>query len=113
MARHGNHGPQKDSRAVNWADAAMVIEALEKQYGGLVKLQVDREGCRGGSPGLWVRALAYDGWSDFGERPVDAAVACWPNNTCRTMAGQVFRLLHSLDHMLDARHRQQSEDLPF
>jgi len=111
--KYGNHGPQKDSRAVNWADVAVVIEALEKQYGGLVKLQVDREGARGGSTALWIRGMAYEGWSDFGERPLDVAAALWPNNACRTMAGQAFRLLHSLDHMLDVRHRAGSSDLPF
>jgi hypothetical protein len=105
MARQGNHGG-RDTRSVNWSDVAMVIEALEQQYGGLVKLQVDREGCRGGSEALWVRALAYEGWSDFGERPVDVSTQLWPSNACRTMAGMCFRGLHSLDHMLDARHRE-------
>lgn len=111
--RHGNHGPQKDSRAVNWIDVAATIEALEKQYGGLVKLQIDREGCRGATAALWVRALAYPGWSDLGERPLDVSAQLWPTNACRTMAGIVFRGLHSLDHMLDMRHRSGSEELPF
>jgi len=111
--RHGNHGPQKDSRAVNWTDVARTIEALEKQYGGLVKVQIDREGCRGGTEALWVRAMAYEGWNDMGERPIDVAAGLWPNNSCRTMAGMVFRLLHSLDHMLDARHRRGADELPF
>jgi len=104
---------KKDTRAVNWPDVAMIIEALERQYGGLVKLQIDREGCRGGVPALWVRAMAYSGWSDFGERPLDVATATWPNNSCATMQGQLFRLLHSLDHMLDARARAEEEELPF
>lgn len=111
--RQGNHGPQKDSRAVNWADCARTIEALEKQYGGLIKLQVDREGARGGSEALWVRAMAYEGWSDQGERPIDVATLLWPTFACRTMAGACFRLLHSLDHMLDARHRADDHDVPF
>lgn len=103
----------KDTRAVNWPDVAMTIEALERHYGGLVKLQIDREGCRGGVPALWVRALAYPGWSDFGERPLDVAAGLWPSNSWATMQGCMFRLLHSLDHMLDARHKGASEDLPF
>jgi len=104
---------RKDTRAVNWPDVAAMIEALERQYGGLVKLQVDREGCRGMSSALWVRALAYPGWSDFGERPLDVAAKVWPSHAHRTMAGMQFNLLHSLDHMLDARHRSDGEDVPF
>jgi hypothetical protein len=92
---------------------AAVIEALEREYGGLVKLQVDREGARGGTEALWVRAIAYRGWSDFGERPLDVATKLWPSNAHRTMAGMQFNLLHSLDHMLDARRRAEGEDLPF
>lgn len=111
--RHGNHGPQKDTRAVNWVDVAGVIEALERQYGGLVKLQIDREGARGGSAALWVRALAYPGWSDQGERPSDVTALLWPTSACRTMAGACFRLLHQLDHALDARHRSGGEEMPF
>lgn len=111
--RWGNHGPQKDTRSVNWPDVAMMIEALEKEYGGLVKLQVDREGARGGTSALWVRALAYPGWADFGERPLDVAANLWPSNAHRTMAGMAFNLLHSLDHMLDARRRPAEGELPF
>jgi len=108
--RHGNHGPKSDTRSVNWSDAARTIEAIERQYGGLVKLQIDREGARGGSEALWVRALAYEGWTDVGERPIDVATRLWPSSINRTMAGMVFQLLQSLDHMLDARHRASEQD---
>lgn len=111
--RYGNHGPQKDSRSVNWVDVATVIEALEREYGGLVKLQIDREGARGGTAALWVRGLAYEGWNDFGERPLDVAARLWPSNAHRTMAGMAFNLLHSLDHMLGARRKVRDGDLPF
>jgi len=111
--RHGNHGPQKDTRAVNWADVAATIEALEREYGGLVKIQIDSEGCRGGTKALWVRCLMYRGWDDRNERPVDVTVAHWPTIQVRTMAGLVFRLLHQLDHAADARRRAESEELPF
>ena len=112
MARQGNHGP-RDSRAVNWSDVARVIDALEREYGGLVKLQIDREGCRQAGEALWVRAMAYRGWSDHGERPVDVVAALWPTHAVRTMAGLCFRLGHQIDHALDARRKAESEDLPF
>lgn len=104
---------KKDTRAVNWPDVAATIEALEREYGGLVKLQIDKEGCRGGVAALWVRAMAYPSWSDFGERPLDVAARVWPTNAHRTMAGLAFNLLHSLDHMLEERRRRGAEDLPF
>jgi len=110
MARHGNHGPS-DTRSVNWTDVAAMIEGLEREYGGLVKLTIDRDGVRGATAGLWVRASLYAGWSDHGERPMDVCAALWPTNASRTMAGLSFRLLHQLDHAADARRR--SEDLPF
>jgi len=111
--RHGNHGPQKDTRAVNWVDVAATIEALEREYGGLVKLQVDREGAKGATPALWVRGLLYRGWSDHNERPQDVVASLWPNNQSRTMAGLCFRLLHQLDHAADARRKAEGEDYPF
>lgn len=98
---------------MNWPDVATTIEALEHQYGGLVKLQIDREGQRGGSNGLWIRAMGYPGWSDFGERPLDVTTAPWPSNSYSTMQGCMFRLLQSLDHCLEARQKADSEGLPF
>jgi len=112
MARYGNHGPA-DTRSVNWTDVAATIEALERTYGGLVKLQVDREGCRGGTSALWVRALGYRDWKDHSVTPLDVCTRLWPTNSHRTMAGLCFNLLHSLDHALDARHKAESEDIPF
>jgi len=111
--RHGNHGPQKDTRAVNWPDVATTIDALEREYGGLVKLTIDREGVRGATAGLWVRASLYSGWADQGTRPNDVCAGLWPNNTARTMAGLAFRLLHQLDHAAHARRIAEAEDLPF
>lgn len=109
----GNHGPQKDTRAVNWADVSSMINELEKAYGGLVKVQMDKEGTRNLANQLWVRVLAYRGWDDANERPIDVITALWPSNSHRTMAGMVFRLLHQLDHALEARNRAESEDIPF
>lgn len=111
--RHGNHGPTKDTRAVNWVDVAALIEALEREYGGLVKVQLDREGTRGGTEAIWVRALAFKGWCDHKERPTDVVAAVWPTNSARTMAGLVFRLVHQLDHAMQARRKAESEELPF
>jgi hypothetical protein len=111
--KYGNHGPQKDSRAVNWADIGPGIEALEREYGGMVKLQIDREGCRGGTPALYVRIMAYSGWADFGERPIEVWSATWPTNAHRTMAGLLLRGIHSMDHMLSERRRVREEGLPF
>lgn len=111
--RHGNHGPQKDTRAVNWPDVAATIEALEREYGGLVKLQIDREGAKGATAALWVRGLLYRGWSDYNERPIDVVSALWPTAQCRTMAGLAFRLMHQLDHAAEARRRAEGSDLPF
>lgn len=104
---------RKDERAVNWADVAMMVAALEKEYGGLVKVQIDQEGSRGAAGALWVRVLAYEGWSDFGERPKDVVTSLWPSNRYRTMAGCIFNLLHSMDHCLEARRRAADEDVPF
>jgi len=112
MARWGNHG-KADTRSVNWDDVAATIEALERQYGGLVKLQLDREGCRGGSAGIWVRALAYRDWCDRLTNPIDVCTKLWPSNAHRTMAGMCFNLLHSLDHALDARNRASDGEMPF
>jgi hypothetical protein len=98
---------------VNWFDIASTIEALEKQYGGLVKLQIDREGARGGTGALWVRALGYDGWADQAVKPLDVCALLWPTNACRTMAGACFRLLHQLDHAADARMRAEEAERPF
>jgi len=111
--RYGNHGPQKDTRAVNWFDVAGVIQSLEKEYGGLVKLQMDCEGTRGAQNAVWCRVMAYRGWSDFGERPVDVVSKLWPSNQHRTMSGLFFLGLHQLDHALEARRRAEGEDLPF
>jgi len=104
---------QKDVRAVNWSDVSRTIAALEQQYGGLVKLQIDKEGTRNLAEQLWVRALAYRGWTDHGVRPIDVVTKLWPSNAHRTMAGACFMLLHQLDHALDARYRAESEDTPF
>jgi len=111
--RADNHNSRKDSRAVNWGDVARTIEALEREHGGLIKLQFDREGAKGASEALWVRAMAYRGWSDQGERPRDVCTLLWPSNSVRTMAGACFRLLHQLDHALEARRKAESEDIPF
>lgn len=112
MARQGNHGPS-DSRAVNWSDVSRTIEALEREYGGLVKLTMDREGARNSGEALWIRAGLYTGWADLHERPIDVCAALWPTHAVRTMSGLCFRLLHQLDHAADARKRAESDGLPF
>jgi len=111
--RADNHNTRKDSRGVNWTDVAATIEALEREYGGLVKLTVDREGVRGATEGLWVRASIYTGWADLHQRPIDVCSALWPTNASRTMSGLCFRLLHQLDHAADARRKASEDDLPF
>jgi hypothetical protein len=90
-----------------------MIEALEREYGGLVKLQIDREGCRNAGDKLWVRAMLYSGWADHQARPLDVCAALWPTMAVRTMAGLTFRLLHQLDHAAEARKRSSEDDLPF
>jgi hypothetical protein len=113
MAKYGNHGPQKDTRAVNWADVTALIKALELEYGGLVKITMDCEGASGRNDAMWIRASLYSGWADQSTRPSDVMSALWPTNASRTMAGLVFRLLHQLDHAAEARRKAESEDLPF
>lgn len=111
--RHGNHGPQKDHRAIKWIDVSATIQALEKEYGGHVEVLIDCEGVRGASGMLWVRAIAYRGWDTRAERPIDTIARSWPTASAATMAGLVFVMLHQLDHALDARNRSESEDVPF
>jgi len=109
----GNHGPQKDQRAVNWSDVSAMIQSLEKAYGGHVQVLMDCEGTRNAAGALWVRVMAYRGWDTQGERPTDTVAKLWPSNSTRTMAGMVFQALHQLDHALEARNRAESEDIPF
>jgi hypothetical protein len=111
--RRDNHHSGRDTRSVNWPDVAATIEALEKEYGGLVKLTIDREGVRGTGAALWVRASIYSGWADLSVKPTDVCACLWPTSASRTMAGLTFRLLHQLDHAADARRKTERSDLPF
>jgi len=104
---------KRDERAVSWSDCSRLIQELEKTYAGHVGVLMDCEGCRCASGMLWVRVLAYRGWDTQGERPIDVIARQWPTNSNRHMAGLVFVMLHQLDHALDARHRAESEDIPF
>lgn len=111
--KYGNHGPQKDHRAIKWQDVSLLVQQLEREYGGHVSVLLDCEGTRGASGALWVRVLAYRGWDTQNERPIDSIARSWPTHSAATMAGLVFVMLHQLDHALDARHRSESEDVPF
>src|SRR3972149_801797 len=106
----GNHGPQKDSRAVNWFDVSSLIQVLEKTYGGHVQVLFDCEGCRNASGALWVRAMAFRGWDTQGERPIDVVAKQWPSRANNTMAGMVFQALHLSDPAPGARRRAESEE---
>jgi len=103
MANRGNHNGDRVPTPT-WGDVALLVEALERHYGRHVEVSFDREGCRGGSEALWVYAKAYEGWTTV-ERPLDVVRALWPSVSHKTMPGMLTRLLHQLDHVMDAREK--------
>lgn len=112
MARQGNHG-EKDTRAVNWPDVASMLQSLHREYEGLFVVVFDVEGARNAAGALWVRVLHYP---DGNSRGMCQHSVCklWPSNAHRTMAGMVFNLLHSMDHVVDQWQRSKAgSDVPF
>jgi len=112
MPRQGNHG-ERDTRSVNWVDVASMLQSLHNAYEGLFIIVYDIEGARNAAGALWVRVLYYPDGKSVGKAQ---HVVCklWPSNAHRTMAGMVFNLLHSMDHVVDQWLRSKAgSDVPF
>jgi len=112
MPRLGNHG-QKDTRAVNWSDVSAMLQTLHRTYEGAFIVVIDVEGARNAAGAMWVRVLHYP---DGNTRQMCQHSVCklWPSNAHRTLAGMVFNLLHSMDHVVGQWEAQRaSEDVPF
>lgn len=108
MANRGNHNADKTPQP-GWEDVATTLAALEHTYGRHVEICIDREGARGASGAMWVYAKAYRRWTTT-EAPLDVTRALWPQSFCKTMPALMFRLLHQLDHAMDARNKEEQSE---
>lgn len=112
MARQGNHG-KDDTRAVSWFDVSVMLQNLHNSYEGAFVVVMDIEGARKASGAIWVRVCHYADGNTRG-KAVNVVAKLWPNNQNRTMAGMVFQMLHSMDHVVDAYERGRAgADVPF
>jgi len=89
------------------------IKASLSGFGQQKPIVVDADGTGPAGEALWVRAMAFEGWSTHNERPVEVISKLWPSNQHRTMAGMAFNALHKLDIALEERKRARDEDVPF
>jgi len=108
MTRKGNHNDDR-SRQPQWSDVTATMQAVEACYGGHVEVCFDLEGTRNAAGQMWVYAKLYRSFTTLAERPMDVVRALWPTLQCREMPSLVFRLLHQLDHVADARLRAERE----
>jgi hypothetical protein len=108
MPRKNNHNDERVPQPT-WEDVAMLLEALEAHYARHVEVSIDREGARGVGKAMWVYAKAYQDWTTVCA-PTDVVRSLWPSLQHKTMVGMMVRLLHQLDHAMDARLKERASE---
>jgi len=89
------------------------MDWLSVCHGAQVRVVLSDEGTARTGECLWVIAEARTAGVSPLTAPRHSVRSIWPTTQHKTMVGLMYRLVHQLDHALDAEARALAEGLPF